>query len=96
MVHKRRDIKGKMKIGIDIDEVIVEFVRGYLELYEKKYGKKILFEDIFSYNLWEPLKISKEEIIKLADEFQIYAMLRAFPQFPLCHQLPELYLLLSE
>lgn len=57
-----------MKIGIDIDEVLTEFVRGYLEIYEKKYGKKARFEDIFSYNLWESLNITKEEAIILGDE----------------------------
>jgi len=58
-----------MKIGIDIDEVLAEFVRGYLEKYKEKYGKEINFEDIFSYNLWEPLGISKQESIELADSY---------------------------
>ncbi len=58
-----------MKIGIDLDEVIVEFARGYLKLYNLKYKKNILFENIFSYNLWESLGISKEEVVQLADEY---------------------------
>jgi len=58
-----------MKIGIDLDEVVVEFVRGYLEIYNKKYGKNASFEDIFSYNLWESLNITKEQAIQIADEF---------------------------
>ena len=58
-----------MKIAIDIDEVIVDFVRGYLNVYEKRYGKKAFFEDIFSHNFWESLKISKEESLDIADEF---------------------------
>ena len=29
-----------MRIGIDIDEVIVELVKGYLKHYEEKYGIK--------------------------------------------------------
>jgi uncharacterized HAD superfamily protein len=58
-----------MKIGIDIDEIIAEFVRGYLELYNKRYNKNLQFEEIFSYNLFEPLKISKEVSIELADEY---------------------------
>ena len=58
-----------MKIGIDIDEVVAEFVKGYLKKYTEKYEKSFDFEKIFSYNLWESLNITKEEAIKLADEF---------------------------
>lgn len=58
-----------MKIGIDLDEVVVEFARGYLKLYNLKYKRNILFENIFSYNLWEPLGISREEVFQLADEY---------------------------
>jgi hypothetical protein len=59
----------KMKIGVDIDEIVVEFVRGYLDLYNKKYNKNIKFEDIFTYSLWKPLGISREEAFELADEY---------------------------
>lgn len=58
-----------MKIGIDIDEIITEFVKGYLDLYNKKYDGNIKFENIFIYSLWEPLGISKKEAIELADEY---------------------------
>lgn len=60
-----------MKIGIDIDEVVVEFVRGYLKLYNQKYNKNIKFEDIFTYSLWKPLGRSKEEVFELADEYYL-------------------------
>ncbi len=68
-LEKNESWQVKMKIGIDLDEVIVEFVRGYLKLYNLKYKKNILFENIFSYNLWESLGISKEEAVQLADEY---------------------------
>jgi len=58
-----------MKIGIDIDEVIVEFLKGYLEIYEKIYGKKGFYKDFHSYNFWECLPISKEQAIRIAEEF---------------------------
>ena len=57
----------KMKIGIDIDEVVVECVKHYLEIYRREYGKHKQFEDITTYNLWEPLEISREEAIALFD-----------------------------
>lgn len=58
-----------MKIGIDIDEVLVEFSKGYLKLFNKKFRKNKKFEDLFSYNFWEPLEISKKQSVDLADEF---------------------------
>jgi len=58
-----------MKIGIDIDEIVTEFVKGYLKVYNKKHGRDARYDKIFSYNLWEPLNISREEAIILADEF---------------------------
>jgi len=58
-----------MKIGIDIDDVLAEFARGYLEKYKEKYGKEVKFEDIFSFDLWKPLGISKQESIELADSY---------------------------
>ena len=42
----------KLKIGIDIDEVVVEFVKGYLEIYNQKYNPRKFFEDIYCYDLW--------------------------------------------
>lgn len=54
-----------MKIGIDIDEVVAKYVEGYLEIFKKEYGKKVNFEDVFSYNFGEVLGISKEEDEKL-------------------------------
>ena len=58
-----------MKIGVDIDEIVTEFVRGYLELYNHKYNKNLKFEELFSYNLWEPLELDKQESIDLANEY---------------------------
>lgn len=58
-----------MKIGIDIDEVLVEFVEGYLEIYKFKFWKEFSKKNLYSYNLWEPLGISKEESIQLAFDF---------------------------
>ena len=58
-----------MKIGIDIDEVVVSFLEGFLEIYNKKYNTNISVDEIISYNLWECLPITKEESISIGDEF---------------------------
>lgn len=57
-----------MKIGIDIDEVVVEFLKGYLKVYNNKYNKNKKFEDIFSYDLWIPLEIPRDDAFKITDE----------------------------
>ncbi len=54
-----------MKIGIDLDDVVFEFVKPLLEFYKKKYGGEILFEDVFSYDFSDVFKISLEEVIDL-------------------------------
>ena len=58
-----------MKIAVDIDEVLFEFIRGYMKFIEMKGHKIIEFEDIFSYPAMEPLKLSKTEAFELADDF---------------------------
>lgn len=57
-----------MKIGIDIDEVIVEFVKGYIRILENK-GIKAEYEKTFSCNLWESYSISKEQALEIAEEY---------------------------
>lgn len=58
-----------MKIGIDIDEVLVEFIKGYLSFYNSKYHSNFKFEDVITYNLWEVLPISREQVFELQEEF---------------------------
>ena len=59
-----------MKIGIDLDEVVVEFVKTFIDFYNRKYGKKINFRDIKSYNFWENgIGRDRDEAIRLVDEF---------------------------
>jgi uncharacterized HAD superfamily protein len=58
-----------MKIGIDIDEVVVKYVDGYLKVFQEEYGRAVSFEDVFSSNFGEVLRISKEEDEKLHKVF---------------------------
>ena len=58
-----------MKIGIDMDEVVVEFFRYFLDFYNQKSGKNFQYEDWHSYNFWEVFGGTKEEAIGLVEEF---------------------------
>ncbi len=63
--------KEKIKIGIDLDEVVADFINKFLEFYNGKYEKNILKEDIKSYNLWENdfFGFDKQGAIQIVDEF---------------------------
>lgn len=57
-----------MKIGIDLDEVVFEFVTPYLAKFNLLYRKDLEFKDIFSFDLWVPLEISKDESLRIVKE----------------------------
>lgn len=58
----------KLKIGIDLDDVVFEFVKLFLEYSERKFGKKILFKDVFSYQFADVLNVSLEEVLDLVKQ----------------------------
>jgi len=58
-----------MKIGIDIDGVIADFVGGFLDFSNKKFGYNHSMEDWKTYDLWDFLPFSKEEGKRLMEEF---------------------------
>ena len=58
-----------MKIGIDIDEIVVEFVRGYLDFYNGIHGTDFEFNDIYCTRLEEFLNTSKERVLKVMNDF---------------------------
>jgi len=65
--------ENKLKIGIDIDEVVADFMRKFLEFYNLKNGRSITPRDIKIYHLWENefhnFGGSRESGIVLVDEF---------------------------
>ena len=61
----------KLKIGIDIDEVLVNQLEQVIEFYYSKTGKHIPLENFFSYKWWEVWGISKEEAINIDSEFKL-------------------------
>ena len=59
-----------MKIAIDLDEVIVEFVRHFLDFYNQKNKTEIKFEDWTSYNFSDIIGCTLQEHTNLIHEFQ--------------------------
>ena len=58
-----------MKIGVDIDEVVVEFVRGYLDFYNGIHGTNFKFDDAYSCKFEEFLNTSREIATKVMEDF---------------------------
>ena len=42
-----------MRIGIDLDEVLCEFVRGLIDFHNAEFGTSFVYDDFFSFNFWE-------------------------------------------
>lgn len=59
-----------MKIGIDVDDVTVEFMPRLLDFYNSRYGRNLRFEDIVSFRLWDVgIGKTKAEAIKIVYDF---------------------------
>lgn len=58
-----------MKIGIDLDEVTVDFLNNLLIFYNKKTGRSLSKKDFHSYNFWEVWGGTREEAIQIVEEF---------------------------
>lgn len=59
-----------MKIAIDIDEVISEFVKPYLEFHNNKFNTNHSFENINNHLFWKDLGFPQEKMQTYFDEFQ--------------------------
>ncbi len=58
----------KMKIGIDVDEIVVEYIKTLSIYLEKTRGKKVLYGDIFNCNLEGPFEMTQQEVGDLIKE----------------------------
>lgn len=58
-----------MKIAIDLDEVIADFIDALLNFYHGKTGKLHRKEEFKEYKFWPVWGITREEAVKIVDEF---------------------------
>lgn len=54
----------KLRIGVDVDNVIAQFVPAYLERHNEEHRTKFTIKDIKSYYLCDWLNIPEDEIVK--------------------------------
>ncbi|MDD5651493.1 MAG: hypothetical protein PHF86_13945 [Candidatus Nanoarchaeia archaeon] len=58
------------RIGIDLDEVVLEFVRSFIKFYNKQNNAHVQYEDIKTYHFWEHgVGKNREDSIRLVDNF---------------------------
>jgi DNA polymerase II large subunit len=67
-IQKKR--RQKMKIGIDLDDVVVDYVGGLLDFYNKKFNKNLQFQDWKKYSFSEAFEKTKKEESELIKDFQ--------------------------
>lgn len=58
-----------MKIGIDLDDVLGQFIPALIEFHNNKYGTDIKFEKFNSYKFWEVWGGNMEEAIQKVYDF---------------------------
>lgn len=53
-----------MRIGIDFDDVLVDFVPAFLYYHNRLYGTDVSKDDVWSYHFWEVFDIPKDEMLR--------------------------------
>lgn len=56
------------KIGVDLDGVLAEAMVVWCDLYNKRYGGSLTFEDIRAWEVWKIVKITRDQFFRLLDE----------------------------
>lgn len=78
----------KLKIGIDIDGVITDFVEAFIEVVKEKYNRRFGEEDIGIHDLYQVLGIREKEALELIN----YALQRDLnPQKDAVEAINKLY-----
>ena len=58
-----------MKIGIDLDDVVVDTLPSFVAFHNQRYGTTLRREDVTSYYIWEVgFGKTRQEAVKLFDE----------------------------
>jgi len=58
-----------MKIGIDLDDVIVDYMGGFCKFYNYKHGTNFSISDFKSYHIWETIGGTRLQAISLVRKF---------------------------
>ena len=65
----KRNLERRLKIALDLDDTLFDFVGGLAKFHNKKYGTKLKREDYFSFKFGEVWGCNQKEAEKRVDEF---------------------------
>jgi uncharacterized HAD superfamily protein len=57
-----------LRIGVDLDGVLAEAMIIWCDLYNKRYGGSLSFEDIQAWEVWKIVKITRDQFFTLLDD----------------------------
>jgi len=57
-----------LRIGVDLDGVLAEAMIVWCELYNKRYGGSLMFDDIRAWEVWKIVKITRDQFFRLLDD----------------------------
>jgi len=57
-----------VKIAVDLDGVLAEAMIIWCDLYNKRYGRSLSFEDIRGWDAWKLVNISRDEFFTILDD----------------------------
>jgi len=57
-----------LRIGVDLDGVLAEAMVVWCDLYNKRYGGSLRFEDIRAWEVWRIVKITRDQFFRLLDD----------------------------
>lgn len=61
----------KKVIGIDFDDVLMDFTPGFLSFFSKKLGKEFTKEDVTVFHFWNTFNITREEAVAICEEYYL-------------------------
>lgn len=61
----------KKVIGIDFDDVLMDFTPGFVTFMSKRLGKTFVKEDFKVFHFWETFGLSKEEAVAICEEYYL-------------------------
>jgi len=77
----------QMKIGIDLDDVVFEFTREFVNFYNERYGKEMRFEEVNTYDFVKAFNLPLETVIDLIQDM---ALKGGYEFLPVCDSAKEI------
>lgn len=71
-----KNLENKFNIGVDLDDVVFEFVNTLIKNYEIKYNEKISYEDVFTYHFSKVFGFSDEKMNNIIEGLFDYETVR--------------------